>query len=329
MRRLFNNTLLLALICFGAGDATGQQTFPYALGNDCYKLIEFEWFKFEETAGVWDLTRTNATGVEKPLIFKMRDDSTFTATTDNVRQTFRLSSSQWYLLKSEAMTSVADFERGVIVMGRGSDSIIMKGRTYQTDYYYGNGRTSHEIVGRGKLIRLPGDTIGNVTLDRRITALHLGISDKPTDTLEAIADTARVYSTTSVWTWRRATGEALAQAIERAYTNGREMMTAQSAAYLIINENNTVEYQHRQQSSGTTSPTSPTAIIGDGYITISGLEQDFDDTQITVSDISGRVYCHKVMNSGGGTVTIHTPLPPDQIVISIIQSSQTSLKLSR
>ena len=49
MRRLFNNTLLLALICFGAGDATGQQIFPYALGNDCYKLIEFEGFKFEET----------------------------------------------------------------------------------------------------------------------------------------------------------------------------------------------------------------------------------------------------------------------------------------
>lgn len=318
--------LWLALICFGAGDATGQQSFPYALGKDYYKLIELEGFKVDESAVVWDMTRAGATGVESPLIFKMLNDSTFTASTDNARQTFHVSPTQWRLLKSEAMISVADFMPGVIVRGSGADSLTMKGRTYQTDYYYGEGITSHEVVGRGRLIRLPDDTIDNVTLDRRITTLHLGISHKPFDNLDAIADTAKVYSTTTVWTWRRPTGEALTQAIERAYSNSQGLQSTGRVAYLIINDNNTIEYKHRQQSTETTTLT---ATIGDGYVTISGLEQDFDDTQITVSDISGRVYCYKVMNSGGGIVTIHTPLPPDQVIISIIQSSQTSLKLTR
>lgn len=326
MRRLFNHIVLLALIYFGASDVRSQRAFPYMSGKDCYKLVELEGFKLNETATVWDLTRGHATGVESPLIFKMIDDSTFTATTDNTRQTFHISSTQWHLLKSEAITSVADLVPGIIVRGMGSDSIVMKGRTYQTDHYNGKGSTNHETIGRGKLIRQAEDTISNVTLDRRITTLKIGISHKPFDSLEAISDTAQVYSTTTVWTWRRSNGEALAQAIEQTFSNSQAQSATQSIAYFIIDESKTVEYQHRQQSSASTTVT---ATIGNEFVTISGLEQDFDDTQITVSDISGRVYCHKVMNSGGGTVTIHTPLPPDQVVISIIQSSQTSLKIAR
>lgn len=326
MRLLFNYISLLALIYFGAKTATAQRTLPYSLSKECYKLIELEGFKLNETATVWDLTRARATGVERPLIFKMIDDSTFTATTDITRQTFHISSTQWHLLKSEAMTSVADLVPGVIVRGMGSDSIVMKGRTYQTDHYYGEGTSNHEIVGRGKLIRLPDDTISNVSLDRRITALHLGISNKPSDTLDAIADTAKVFIVTTVWTWRRANGEALAQTIERTYSNSQEQNENQCVAYLIINEDKAVEYETRQHPTGTMTPT---ATIGNGYVTISGLAQDYDDTQIIITDISGRVYCHKIMNSGGGTVTIHTPLPPDQVIISITQSSQISLKIDR
>lgn len=326
MRRLFNHIVLLALIYFGASDVRSQRAFPYMSGKDCYKLVELEGFMPDETADVWDLSRASATGVESPLIFKMIDDSTFTATTDNARQTFRIKPTQWYLLKSEAMISVAELAPGVIVKGTGCDTIELKGRTYQTDHYNGKGSTNHETIGRGKLIRQAEDTISNVTLDRRITTLKIGISHNPFDSLEAISDTAQVYSKTTVWTWRRSNGKALAQTIEQTYSNSQAQSATQSIAYFIIDESKTVEYQHRQQSS---AGTTVTATIGNEFVTISGLEQDFDDTQITVSDISGRVYCHKVMNSGGGIVTIHTPLPPDQIVISIIQTTQTNLKIAR
>ncbi len=309
--------------------AVAEQSVPYALGEGGYAVVELEGYVPEDGAGVWDLSRLAATGLETPLRFDYLSDSVFTATTYDTRQTFSIRDGSWLLTRSETPSSVGILSPGVPVRGNAvnDNNIEMRGRTYQHDHYYGVGTGSLEVLGRGRLIRREGDTIDNAVLDRRTVTLKIVSGPQPLQGLGDRPDSLAVDCSRTTHTWRDADGRALAQAVAEVYTGWKDAKSGASATYLVIAENEKPAAYSRR-SHGESSST-PTARLEDHGVTLSGLEHDFADTGVVVADVAGRVYYSGTVDSGGGTVTIRTALPPGEVVITVSQTETTTFKLTR
>ena len=308
--------------------AVAEQSVPYALGEGGYAVVELEGFEPAPEARIWDLSRLAATGVETPLRFDAVSDSVFTATTADTRQTFSLHDGAWLLTRSETPSSVGILSPGVPVRGNAvNNNVEMRGRTYQHDHYYGAGSGTLEVFGCGRLIRRDGDTIDNASLDRRTVALRVVSGPQPLRGPGDCSDSLAVDCRRTTYTWRDADGRALAQAVAEEYTGWKGTMAEASATYLVMATDETPATYSRR-SHGESSST-PTARLGDRGVTLSGLEHDFADTGVVVADVAGRVYYSGTVDSGGGTVTIRTALPPGEVVITVTQSETTTFKLTR
>lgn len=304
------------------------QPTPYALGEGGYVVVELDGFVPGDDARVWDLSRLAATGFETPLRFDAVSDSVFTATTSATRQTFSIGDGSWLLTRSETPTSVGILSPGVPVRGNAvNNNVEMRGRTYQHDHYFGSGSGALEVLGRGRLIRRDGDTIDNAVLDRRTVTLKIVSGPQPLQGLGDRPDSLAVDCHRTTHTWRDADGRALAQTVAEEYTGWKDARTEASATYLVIAADETPAAYSRR-SHGESSST-PTARLGDHGVTLSGLEHDFADTGVVVADVAGRVYYSGTVDSGGGTVTIRTALPPGEVVITVTQSETTTFKLTR
>ena len=305
-----------------------SQPTPYELGAGSYVVVELEGFEPAPEARVWDLSRLAATGFETPLRFDAVSDSVFTATTSDTRQTFSIRDGSWLLTRSETPTSVGILSPGVPVRGNAvNNNVDMRGRTYQHDHYYGLGTGTLEVLGRGRLIRRDGDTIDNAALDRRTVTLKIVSGPQPLQGLGDRPDSLAVDCQRTTYTWRDADGRALAQAVAEVYTGWKGAGAEASATYLVIAADDTPATYSRR-SHGESSST-PTARLEDHGVTLSGLEHDFADTGVVVADVAGRVYYSGTVDSGGGTVTIRTALPPGEVVITVSQTETTTFKLTR
>ncbi len=303
------------------------QPSPYAIGENGYRLVELEGFEPDTEARVWDLSRLAATGFETPLRFDAVSDSVFTATTSDTRQTFSIGDGSWLLTRSETPTSVGILSPGVPVRGNAvNNNVEMRGRTYQHDHYYGSGSGTLEVFGCGRLIRREGDTIDNASLDCRTVALRVVSGPQPLRGPGDRPDSLAVDCRRTTYTWRDADGRALAQAVKVSYIGAKGELGSNSASYLVIAEEAPATYSRR--SHGESSSTL-TARLDDHGVTLSGLEHDFADTGVVVADVAGRVYYSGKVDSGGGTVTIRTALPPSEVVITVTQSVVTTFKLTR
>lgn len=303
------------------------QPSPYAIGENGYRLVELEGFEPDTEARVWDLSRLAATGFETPLRFDAVSDSVFTATTSDTRQTFSIGDGSWLLTRSETPTSVGILSPGVPVRGNAvNNNVEMRGRTYQHDHYYGAGSGTLEVFGCGRLIRREGDTIDNASLDCRTVALRVVSGPQPLRGPGDRPDSLAVDCRRTTYTWRDADGRALAQAVKVSYIGAKGELGSNSASYLVIAEEAPATYSRR--SHGESSSTL-TARLDDHGVTLSGLEHDFADTGVVVADVAGRVYYSGKVDSGGGTVTIRTALPPSEVVITVTQSVVTTFKLTR
>ncbi len=304
-----------------------SQPSPYAIGENGYRVVELEGFEPDTEARVWDLSRLAATGHETALRFDAVSDSVFTATTADTRQTFSLRDGAWLLTRSETPSSVGILSPGVPVRGNAVNNIEMRGRTYQHDHYYGVGSCTLEVLGSGRLIRRDGDTIDNAALDRRTVTLKIVSGPQPLQGLGDRPDSLAVDCRRTTHTWRDADGHALAQAVAEEYTGWKGARAEASATYLVMATDETPATYSRR-SHGESSST-PTARLGDHGVTLSGLEHDFADTGVVVADVAGRVYYSGTVDSGGGTVTIRTALPPGEVVITVSQTETTTFKLTR
>ena len=301
---------------------------PYTPGDGAYRVVELEGFEPAPEARVWDLSRLAATGHETALRFDAVSDSVFTATTADTRQTFSLRDGAWLLTRSETPSSVGILSPGVPVRGNVvNNNVEMRGRTYQHDHYFGDGRCTLEVLGRGRLIRRDGDTIDNAALDRRTVTLKIVSGPQPLQGLGDRPDSLAVDCRRTTYTWRDADRRALAQAVAEEYTGWKGTMAEASATYLVMATDETPATYSRR-SHGESSST-PTARLGDRGVTLSGLEHDFADTGVVVADVAGRVYYSGTVDSGGETVTIRTALPPGEVVITVTQSETTTFKLTR
>ena len=304
------------------------QPSPYAIGENGYRLVELEGFEPDTEARVWDLSRLAATGFETPLRFDAVSDSVFTATTSDTRQTFSIGDGSWLLTRSETPTSVGILSPGVPVRGNAvKNNVEMRGRTYQHDHYYGAGSGTLEVLVHGRLIRREGDTIDNASLDRRTVALRVVSGPQPLRGPGDRPDSLAVDCRRTTYTWRDTDGRALAQAVAEEYTGWKGAKSEASATYLVIAENEKPAAYSRR-SHGESSST-PTAMLNDHGVTLSGLEHDFADTGVVVADVAGRVYYSGKVDSGGGTVGIRTPLPPGEVIITVTQTETTTFKLTR
>lgn len=302
------------------------QPARYTPGDGAYRLVELEGFEPAPEARVWDLSRLAATGLETPLRFDYLSDSVFTATTSDTRQTFSIGDGSWLLTRSETPTSVGILSPGVPVRGNAVNNVEMRGRTYQHDHYYGSGSCSHEMFGLGRLIRREGDTIDNAALDRRTVVLRVVSGPQPLSGLGDRPDSLAVDCRRTTYTWRDADGRALAQAVKVSYLGAKGELGSNSASYLVMAEEAPATYSRR--SHGESSST-PTARLDDHGVTLSGLEHDFADTGVVVADVAGRVYYSGKVDSGGGTVSIRTSLPPGEVIITVTQTKTTTFKLTR
>lgn len=303
------------------------QPARYTPGDGAYRVVELDGFEPAPEARVWDLSRLAATGFETPLRFDYLSDSVFTATTSDTRQTFSIVDGSWLLTRSETPTSVGILSPGVPVRGNVVNNYVeMRGRTYQHDHYYGAGSGTLEVFGCGRLIRRDGDTIDNASLDRRTVALRVVSGPQPISGLSERPDSLSVDCRRTTYTWRDSDGRALAQAVKVSYIGAKGELGSDSASYLIIAEDAPASYSRR--SHGESSST-PTARLDDHGVTLSGLEHDFADTGVVVADVAGRVYYSGKVDSGGGTVSIRTPLPPSEVIITVTQSETTTFKLTR
>lgn len=300
---------------------------PYTPGDGAYRLVELEGFEPAPEARVWDLSRLAATGFETPLRFDAVSDSVFTATTSDTRQTFSIRDGSWLLTRSETPTSVGILSPGVPVRGNAvNNNVEMRGRTYQHDHYYGSGSGALEVLVHGRLIRRDGDTVDNAALDRRTVDLRVVSGPQPLRGLGDRPDSLAVDCRRTTYTWRDSDGRALAQAVNVSYIGAKGELGSNSASYLIMAVDAPVTYSRR--SHGESSST-PTARLYDHGVTLSGLEHDFADTGVVVADVAGRVYYSGKVDSGGGTVSIRTPLPPGEVIITVTQSETTTFKLTR
>ncbi len=303
------------------------QPTPYALGDGGYAVVELEGFEPAPEARVWDLSRLAATGHETALRFDAVSDSVFTATTADTRQTFSLRDGAWLLTRSETPSSVGILSPGVPVRGNAvNNNVEMRGRTYQHDHYYGSGSGTLEVFGCGRLIRREGDTIDNASLDCRTVALRVVSGPQPLRGPGDRPDSLAVDCRRTTYTWRDADGRALAQAVKVSYIGAKGELGSNSASYLVIAEEAPATYSRR--SHGESSSTL-TARLDDHGVTLSGLEHDFADTGVVVADVAGRVYYSGKVDSGGGTVSIRTSLPPGEVIITVTQTEVNSFKLTR
>lgn len=303
------------------------QPSPYAIGENGYRVVELEGFEPAPEARVWDLSRLAATGFETPLRFDAVSDSVFTATTSDTRQTFSIGDGSWLLTRSETPTSVGILSPGVPVRGNAvKNNVEMRGRTYQHDHYYGAGSGTLEVLVHGRLIRREGDTIDNAALDRRTVALRVVSGPQPLSGPGDRPDSLAVDCRRTTYTWRDSDGRALAQAVGVTWQGATGETGHGSASYLVIAGEAPATY--RRRSHGESSST-PTAMLNDHGVTLSGLEHDFADTGVVVADVAGRVYYSGKVDSGGGTVGIRTPLPPGEVIITVTQTETTTFKLTR
>lgn len=304
-----------------------SQPVPYTYGAGGYIVVELEGFEPMDGSTAWDLSKLATSGYVTSLRFDAVSDSVFTATTSDTRQTFSIHEAAWLLTRSETPTSVGILSPGVPVRGNAvNKNVEMRGRTYQHDHYCGSGSGTLEVLGHGRLIRRDGDTIDNAALDRRTVALRVVSGPQPLRGPGDRPDSLAVDCRRTTYTWRDADGRALAQAVKVSYIGAKGELGSNSASYLIMDEDAPATYSRR--SHGESSST-PTARLDDHGVTLSGLEHDFADTGVVVADVAGRVYYSGKVDSGGGTVSIRTPLPPGEVIITVTQSETTTFKLTR
>ena len=309
-----------ATVFLKAGNAV---TIPYNEGNDGYTIIALDGIADTEGA-IWDLSKLHFIK-EIPLHFDITSDITFTGTTDDTRQTYTIRDGITYLTRSETPFTVGFLTPGVLVDDNGRLPLTMRGRTHQHDYYFGDGETSHDKVGEGRLIRSDGDTIHQATLHRTITDLLCVMDLHPIKGLDMFPDSVKGRCRVTTHTWRDSIGAALAQCITRQYTYYDNTEEVESGTFLILDNNRPYSIGHRNhRRNGNTL----TASLGDQTVTIDGLDPDFDGTQVTISDIAGRIYHSSHPNCDSGNVSIHTTLPPDPVIVTVIQSTTTTFKLS-
>ncbi len=311
----------LAVVALNAGASV---IMPYSSGEEDYTVLQLEGAA-EVDGDVWDLSRMAVVG-EIPLRFEQINDSVFTATTNDTRQTFTHRAKGLYLTRSETPFTVGFLEPGEIVKGEGEAELTMRGRTHIHDYYYGTGRAEFGQVRRGTLIRRDDDTIANVALERRETVLRVAMDLHPIKSLDAFADSLICDYKATTYTWRDSRGVALAQTI--AWESGSVYGQSEPvrATFLIIDNTEPVSYEKRRHSghSGSLSVS-----LGDNSVTITGLDADYGEAQISIADVAGRLYYSGKVDSHSGMATIKTQLPPDEVIVSVTQAETTSFKLIR
>lgn len=304
----------------------GQFHFPYSTEKGVYTITGYEG-RVDADAKVIDLSRLGGAIYASPLYFEVEGDSVFYGTTSTIRQEYHVVAGSPRLVRSESDMAVGYLDPGVAVMAAaGEEPMRMRGRTYRTDYYFGDGTCTYSELPGLTVIRHPGDTIVGAAACRRELSFEVGSARHPFDNLAACPDSARANVRYTTTVWRDSDARALALAIEINSTDYAGITEQQSGIFIIDNVAEQPSYNQRTRTAA--APT-PTATFSDDRLVVAGLTVG-EGARIMVADVSGIQYYLGEYDSVDGLIYIPAARFPDIILVTIEQPSDTTtIKLQR